>query len=63
VDEALRRNADMAVAALSVKQAPLAAELADNDRWPVPSASLSSSLSGRSTTPAPAARPTAPAWA
>lgn len=43
VDEALRRNADMAVAALSVKQAQLAAELADNDRWPVPSASLSSS--------------------
>lgn len=42
VDEALRRNADMAVAALSVKQAQLAAELADNDRWPVPSASLSS---------------------
>ncbi|WP_374432139.1 TolC family protein, partial [Ideonella dechloratans] len=43
VDEALRRNADMAVAALSVKQAQLAAGLADNDRWPVPSASLGSS--------------------
>jgi NodT family efflux transporter outer membrane factor (OMF) lipoprotein len=42
VDEALQRNADLAVAALSVKQARLAAELADNDRWPVPSASLSS---------------------
>ena len=42
VDEALRRNADMAVAALSVRQAQLAAGLADNNRWPVPSASLSS---------------------
>lgn len=42
VDDALRRNADMAVAALSVKQAQLAAGLADDNRWPVPSASLGS---------------------
>lgn len=43
VDDALRRNADLAVAALSVKQAQLAAGQADTDRWPVPNASLGSS--------------------